>query len=168
MKCQRCPNPATFHITELVKEVVHEFHFCEECAQQYLAAANSQGGDGGEVVTEDSTEEATNLEPVACPNCGITFAEFRKLGRLGCPHDYSVFQKELHELLENIHGETQHVGKVPKHTPDDSRRQFELIKLRSELKAAISDEQYELAARLRDQIQSLEQAARPPAPEAEK
>lgn len=164
MKCQRCANPATFHITELVKEVVHEYHFCEECAQQYLTHANAPAG---ESLSEDSPEAVPELEPATCPNCGITFQEFRKQGRLGCPHDYVVFQKELYELLENIHGETQHVGKVPKRTPDDSRKQFQLIKLRNDLKTAVTDEMYEQAARIRDEIQTLERELRPPTPEPE-
>ena len=51
--------------------------------------------------------------PRACPVCGITFYEFRNQGRLGCPHDYVFFEKELDPLIMNIHGETTHTGKRP-------------------------------------------------------
>jgi protein-arginine kinase activator protein McsA len=34
--------------------------------------------------------------------CGVTFLEFRKQGRLGCPHDYVCFAEELEPLLLNI------------------------------------------------------------------
>ncbi|NBW87532.1 MAG: DNA helicase UvrBC, partial [Planctomycetia bacterium] len=45
--------------------------------------------------------------------CGITFFEFRNQGRLGCPHDYVHFDKELEPLIANIHGSTQHTGRRP-------------------------------------------------------
>ncbi|MEO2032207.1 MAG: UvrB/UvrC motif-containing protein, partial [Planctomycetaceae bacterium] len=72
------------------------------------------------------------------------------------PHDYVVFQQELTSLLENIHGELQHCGKFPKRAPDSSQRQYELIKLRNQLRQAVEQENYETAAQLRDEIQTLE------------
>ncbi|OYW15649.1 MAG: hypothetical protein B7Z55_14890 [Planctomycetales bacterium 12-60-4] len=101
----------------------------------------------------------------SCPNCGITFKEFRSQGRLGCAHDYVAFQEELLPLLENIHGEVQHVGKVPKRAPDASQQQFRLVKLKSRLRAAVDDEMYEEAARLRDEIAQLEAQLGPKAAE---
>lgn len=159
MKCQTCPAPATLHITELTKGVASEHHFCDECAQQYLAQAESKGSDlpAGAAAEEEGESKLKELDQLVCPNCGITFKEFRKQGRLGCPHDYIAFQDELLPLLESIHGETQHFGKVPKRTPDDSRKQYRLMKLRGELKVAIAEESYERAAKLRDEIQRVEQ-----------
>ena len=66
------------------------------------------------------------------------------------------FTVEALPLLENIHGETQHTGKFPKRAPDASQRQYQLIKLRNELRTAVEDEEYERAARLRDEISTLE------------
>jgi protein arginine kinase activator len=112
-----------------------------------------------EAPDELSEAEASQLEVMdhlLCPNCGISFREFRSQGRLGCPHDYIAFEKELMPLLENIHGATQHVGKYPKRAPNSSQQQFKLIKLRNELRSAVDDEDYERAARLRDEIQALE------------
>jgi protein arginine kinase activator len=169
MKCQTCPSPATLHITEIVKGVAAEHHFCEECAQQYLSQSEAKSNDlpPGVAADEEGESKLRELEQLVCPNCGISFKEFRKQGRLGCPHDYIAFHEELLPLLENIHGETQHFGKVPKHTPDDSRKLYKLIKLRGELKVAIAEESYEAAAKLRDEIQRLEKETPPPASEAE-
>jgi protein arginine kinase activator len=75
---------------------------------------------------------------------------------LGCADCYTAFRDELLPLLENIHGEVQHVGKLPRRAPQDSRRRQDLIRLRSEMKSAISEELYERAAEIRDQIQQLE------------
>jgi protein arginine kinase activator len=87
----------------------------------------------------------------------MTYKDFRNIGRLGCSHCYTAFQDELMPLIENIHGETQHEGKSPrKSTAEVDEKQYSLMKLRSDLRQAVSDEQYEKAAELRDQIQALE------------
>jgi len=161
MKCSRCSKPATLHITEIRHGTVQAVHLCESCAQEYLS--NSSMTESPEPsdqlaaqLSQLDEEELQEYEDLVCPNCGMTFREFRQQGRLGCPHDYVAFEDELMPLLENIHGETQHVGKVPKRAPHASKRQYELIRLRNQLKSAVDDEQYEEAARLRDEIQSLE------------
>jgi len=160
-KCHRCSKPATLHITELREGAVHELHLCESCAQQYLHSPSEQE----ESAQADSLLEKglegiegglEELDHLVCPNCGISFREFRGQGRLGCAHDYIAFERELMPLLENIHGATQHVGKVPKRAPDASQRQYKLIKLRNDLRSAVDDEDYERAARLRDEIRALD------------
>src|SRR5262249_43790363 len=93
-----------------------------------------------------------------CETCGIKFVDFRYTGRLGCPHDYDVFRDELVQLLENIHGETRHCGKVPRRLPQARQTRAELSQLRKELARAVEREAYEEAARLRDRIRRLEQS----------
>uniref|UniRef100_A0A7C4LK57 DNA helicase UvrBC n=1 Tax=Schlesneria paludicola TaxID=360056 RepID=A0A7C4LK57_9PLAN len=157
-KCGRCSKPAVLHITEIRHGEVQALHLCESCAKEYLTHSEA-GGPSTPAAAGKSVEGSAAQDEAdqrACPNCGITFKEFRSQGRLGCPHDYAAFQDELLPLLENIHGETQHVGKVPKRAPRASQHQYRLIRLRNELRTAINDEMYERAARLRDEIQSLE------------
>lgn len=161
-KCGRCSKPAMLHITEIRHGEVQALHLCESCAKEYLNESEAGGPPpDDELAAAESAEagesaESEDDESPVCPHCGISFKEFRKQGRLGCPHDYTVFREELLPLLENIHGETQHVGKVPKRAPKASQHQFRLIRLRNRLRAAVDEEMYEEAARLRDEIQSLE------------
>ncbi|WP_373651897.1 UvrB/UvrC motif-containing protein [Schlesneria sp. DSM 10557] len=147
------------HITELRHGEVQALHLCESCAQDYLnpsqAAKSASTADSGAAGDASELEE---LDQKVCPNCGISFKEFRAQGRLGCPHDYVVFADELMKLLENIHGETTHVGKVPKRSPQASQLQFQLIKLRNELRSSVEEERYEDAARIRDSIRELEES----------
>ena len=105
-----------------------------------------------------TAEELARLDQQACPICGITFFEFRKEGRLGCPHDYICFQKELEPLILNIHGESRHVGKRPQRTQGNTDRQTDLIRLRREMKEAVQSEDYERASQLRDEIRQIEQS----------
>ncbi|MDA0283917.1 MAG: UvrB/UvrC motif-containing protein [Planctomycetota bacterium] len=159
-KCRRCSKPATLHITELRQGEATEIHLCETCAKDYLSQAEEQSTPQAdfefEQLDEGEDHEVSDIDDRVCPNCGITFREFRTQGRLGCPHDYVEFESDLIPLIENIHGETQHCGKLPRRAPDSSRRQHQLIRLRSELKLAVEEEDYERAAKLRDEIQEVE------------
>ena len=160
MKCQKCHNPATLHITEVLGETqFEELHLCEQCANKYLYEPQQKGalkGVAGEALSE--SEETAALNQRECPHCGIKFVEFRNTGRLGCPHDYQEFREELSPLLENIHGETRHCGKTPRRLPQSKQTQSELIQLRNRLKQAINKEDYEEAAKLRDKIKTLEES----------
>jgi protein arginine kinase activator len=161
-KCRRCSKPATLHITEMREDEVHELHLCETCYQEYLEYSEhpdeSDSDDESPEIAIELGDDQTleDLDQTACPNCGISFREFRSQGRLGCPHDYTEFENELLPLLENIHGETQHCGKLPTRAADSSRQQYELIRLRKDLQQAVASEDYESAAQLRDAIVSLE------------
>ena len=164
IKCQKCSKPATIHITEIVQGSPLEFHLCEEHARQQLssdepveAAGSAAEKAMAQLAKAAKSRDTSELDKQTCPVCGITFLEFRNAGRLGCPHDYEAFRDELIPLLENIHGETQHGGKMPKRVPPDRRRQTELIQLRHALRQAVSAENYEEAARLRDQIKQAEE-----------
>lgn len=164
MKCQKCSKPATYHITDLDPESAgkfDEFHYCDEHALQHLTppTGSSEGLAVGQLAKElaGTGREPTADDKLTCPNCQISFAEFRNTGRLGCPHDYEVFRDELMPLLENIHGETRHAGKSPRRAPRNGPQQTTMIRLRNELKRAVAAEDYEAAARIRDEIRKLEE-----------
>ena len=159
MKCGRCSKPAVLHITELRQGEVQALHLCEVCAKEYLSQSHGSKSDSDEHSDSDvDSIPMEDLDQKLCPNCGIAFKEFRALGRLGCPHDYVEFEEELLPLLENIHGETAHVGKIPKRSPQASQLQFQLMKLRSELRSSVDEERYEDAAKIRDSIRQLEES----------
>jgi protein arginine kinase activator len=162
VRCQRCPKPATLHITEILgPKQIEELHFCEECAQKHLYEPTSN-----QQKIEAKTESGLDLDDIealnklTCPHCGITFKDFRSTGRLGCPQDYEVFKTQLVPLLENIHGEQKHQGKAPrrKYAGQPNRNTSALGGLRRQLQGAIAREDYELAAQLRDKIRNLEAA----------
>jgi protein arginine kinase activator len=170
MKCQKCDRPATFHITDLVDGKLNELHLCEECAHKFFAPSSGEAADvlpamagllAQQLAVGETAEELARLDQRSCPVCGITFLEFRKQGRLGCPHDYVCFAEELEPLLVSIHGETHHVGKVPKYCSRGAEQQTQLIRLRREMKEAVAAEEYERASQLRDQIRAIEKAREP-------
>ena len=166
-KCSECAKPAVFHVTEIEDGPPEEVHFCEEHFHAYMKG----GGDGlgpqavatgasGAAKTKAALKNVGSVAGKAadlrCPECGISFAEFREKGRFGCPGDYAVFREQLLPLIENIHDATRHAGKVPAGAGrGEDSRQHRLVRLRKDLAAAVEEEQYEEAARLRDAIGEL-------------
>jgi protein arginine kinase activator len=170
MKCQHCDKQAVFHITELESGAVRELHLCEDHARSYLnqsevaaEGAEDEGEEmptGGPLGVGQTADELALLDQRACVMCGITFFEFRNQGRLGCPHDYVQFEKELEPLISNIHGATEHTGRRPSRTadgpPEGTEELTVVIGLRKEMKESISCEDYEKATEQRDAIRAVE------------
>ena len=156
MQCQSCQkNEATVHLTEINDGVRTEMHLCEQCAQEEGVAVKSQ------IPLNELLSSLLAAQPgdtdISGPNCGFTLDRFRKEALLGCPHDYEIFEKSLLPLIEKAHdGKTSHCGKVPSKTPVDSRKQIEIMALRQQLEIAVKNEDYELAAELRDKINRAE------------
>jgi len=144
-KCERCSSPATVHITEVLSEgKFEEHHVCEQCFKQYNHETQGKGPLSKALTAESATGELEEalFGQQECPDCS---------------RDYQVFQAELMPLLENIHGETRHCGKTPRRYPQNKKTEAELVQLRQRLKRAVDREDYEEAARLRDQIKTLEE-----------
>ena len=110
----------------------------------------------------EGMEQASKSPDLKCPECGITFEEFRSKGRLGCPKDYEAFASELVPLLEKVHSAKKHVGRLPLGRAPDTAREDRLLRLRRELTQAVKDEKYEEAAKIRDEIHQNEEALRGP------
>ena len=164
MKCQKCDKFATFHITELTGGKPSELHLCEDHAREHLSESSEQNAATAtlaaslaqNIALNKAVENLQEIDQQACPICGICFFEFRNRGRLGCSFDYTCFGEQLGVLIENIHGEHQHVGKSPRSTLTTLDRRTQLIKLRRELDESIVIEDYENARILRDRIREIE------------
>ncbi len=136
----------------------HEQFLCETCAQAQHDVYG-QAKDLAEVwKLLKAQQPAARKQPpgISCPDCGMTLRDFRQRGRLGCPKDYEVFGAQLRDLLERIHGAARHVGRGPNQDEMTVVRRKRLDELQQALASAIRDEAYEVAAKLRDEIKSLE------------
>lgn len=163
VKCDLCENEATVHEVVVRNGEKTERHLCEEHAQEMGVIQGGHGHTGvagvvqSMVLTKSGAAKERSAGEKSCPSCGMTFAEFRKEGLLGCPACYEAFEQRLGSLLERAHeGGSHHCGKIPKRAGSSLERQQHLTTLRQSLQRAIEHEQYEDAARLRDEIASLE------------
>ena len=157
MQCQICNKPATVHLTEIVNGEKIERHLCEQCAQNEGITIKTHVP-LDELLNNivSAQEQADELADLCCPQCNLSWAEFRKAGQLGCPNDYLAFERPLRSLIERAHeGAHIHVGRIPRHANSTTSSQVKLRRLRQDLQKAVEQEDYENAARLRDEIQNL-------------
>ena len=166
MTCDSCKQQqATVHLTEIVNEQMTELHLCESCANQKGAQVESHFGLAdllsGLVDVSKAQEVEEETISKSCPMCGMTYEDFRKVGRLGCGECYVTFKRSLMSLLKRIHGAPHHLGKCPLRLlkPNKAGKQ-ELGELKRRLERAIEMEEFEEAARLRDHIREMEQQER--------
>ena len=160
MLCEICSKKeATVHLTEIVNDQVTKLNLCEDCARE--KGAEMEEHFGLSELLAGLTDIGTTVEPetaitTKCPNCGLSYQNFRKIGRLGCSVCYDAFKKELVPLLKRIHGADRHIGKVPLRVGKTVKDTRTLQDLKLQLDKVIEQEEFEEAARLRDKIKELE------------
>lgn len=165
--CQNCQErKATMHFKQIIDGEEKEFHLCEHCAKQQgnviaqaMQAFNFNNLLSGLLNMESSpgiTAQPTTA--LRCDECGLTYQQFTQVGRFGCPHCYESFASRLDPLLRRIQSSTSHTGKVPHRAGEQVKRKREMELLRRRLNQAVSMEQFEEAAKLRDEIRKLEQS----------
>jgi protein arginine kinase activator len=161
-KCDRCDRPATVHSVEIVKSEKVEKHLCDQCAAEEGMAIKAVHTPINELLTNFvklHSGATTAGRDTSCDSCGMTFSDFREHSLLGCPSCYKAFESQIGPLLERAHeGATHHLGKVPRRAGAGDHRQAQLMRMRKRLELAVEAEDYELAARLRDDINTYEES----------
>lgn len=163
-KCDECgERDVVVRVTHVVEGEAREVRLCERCAAEkgiQTTASVTQTPLGGFLNALWKTADPVASEPgVAgrCPGCGATFADFRESGRLGCADCYLSFEAALRILIRRYHGSTHHHGRrhiaagVEAAVPQDDL----VAGLREQLRLAVSAENFELAAELRDRLKGL-------------
>lgn len=158
MLCQICSKKeATVHLTQMLNDSVRKLHLCEPCAQasgldldEPASVTNFLLGLGA------PKQNAAKTAARGCARCGMRFSDFRKMGRLGCQHCYAAFMEELEPLLQGMQKGARHVGKQPARHAANVMLPPSRLALQKTLAAAVAAENYEEAARVRDQLHAAE------------
>ena len=165
MLCQECrQEEANVYITKIVNGKKTEHHLCESCAREkeeldfsfepqfslhkLFASMLNQG-----LLESRQAMLATKNQ---CPGCGLSFAQFSQVGRLGCSSCYEAFEESLKPLLRRIHASSEHTGKIPVRTQKRVKYKRELDQFKEELQLKVENEEFEEAAILRDKIKAME------------
>jgi len=162
MNCTICgTNEATLHLTEIVSDHMVEVHLCENCAQEKGADFKSHF-QMGELLTGMSHVDAMSLlggekPSLQCGQCGMTYDDFGRGGRLGCAGCYTSFARMLVPLIKRVQRSSHHVGKKPSRVPKGDRAVYDLRLLQDRLRKSIENEAFEDAAKIRDEIKQIEQ-----------
>ena len=156
MLCQKCgKKPAVIILTQIANNTKSVLCMCEECAKKMGISESFADEQPPEEITA-KTEKNTEDDSLKCSTCGLTYADFKENGQLGCGDCYSAFSAPLEKVLTKLHGSTVHTGKLPFRGKQRGRVRRDIVKLRKELKAAIEGEQFEQAAKLRDELATME------------
>lgn len=172
MLCERCKEKeATIRYTEIINGAKSEHNLCPSCAQEVelgyeLPFAKLLSGMLGAYTVGGNTKKYDDMEKVICPSCKMSYQEFIDQGIFGCEVCYQVFEPLIRDNIEKLQGNVVHNGKVPiynknlkeanlktkKITP---KEQVEILEIK--LKEAIEHEDYEEAAKLRDEIKAFKE-----------
>jgi len=159
MLCCICKEkPATVHYTQITGDKTQKLDLCESCAKSKGAGDPTSFAFADQLLglgASQEIEQATGGPEVKCPRCGFSHADFKKSGRLGCPECYQTFAEGLGGLLKSMHKGTRHVGKVPAALRQTREAADRLKTLQKKLAKAVEEENFELAAVLRDELKQL-------------
>ncbi|RZT00961.1 UvrB/UvrC motif-containing protein [Cuneatibacter caecimuris] len=176
MLCERCgKREATIVLTEVAGGIKTEHKLCSQCASELeLGQLFESEFPFGKLLSgilgltgsaEGQTEEA--MEQVVCPTCGTSYGEFVRGSQFGCADCYNTFGVLMQNNIKKLQGNDAHVGKHPR-CQENPGRDFvtgnesgetdpaeRLRILKSKLQEALNTENYEDAARYRDEIRAL-------------
>ena len=157
MMCEKCGiNPVAVTRTQIINGKKTVTRLCASCAQEnnIYKDLNMDFGFSNLFSSFFNEIEKSDMLDEACPLCSMTRSEFVKTGKPGCANCYITFECTMSPLLKKIHSTTTHTGKIPGKASGTSENKIDLLKAR--LKEAIENEEYEKAARLRDEIKEME------------
>lgn len=164
MNCERCgQRPARVKYIEVEEGEKRSRWLCEVCAAEEGARVTPPPDNPAPeelslfMGAEDNLDAAASPQPPrTCPHCGTAFAALEDDGLLGCTRCYEVFREGLRPVLHRFHRAAVHVGKAPRARGPVAQRRVRLNELRRRLDAAVAAEDYEQAARLRDEIEAFQ------------
>jgi protein arginine kinase activator len=162
MLCQKCnKRAANIQFVQVINNNKHVVYLCENCAKEEgkfsleppLSVSDFLSGIIG---VPHMTVVPQQQPELVCDNCGISYEEFLKFGKLGCANCYRTYGDKLVPLLKRLHRNVQYNGKIPGKMYNTVKASREIEKLKELLNKAVKEEAYEKAAELRDKIKSLE------------
>ena len=166
MICEKCKNnEAKVHLIKLINGEKTETWLCEGCAKEiteitFLSSLTPIHGASFQNILNGYFEVLNNNNKekieIVCKSCGLKYSEFRKTGILGCGICYDSFTDFLKPMIKRLHGDLEHVGKIPTKAGNEFIEIKRVKRLKEELKKCIIDEKYEKAAILRDEIKMRE------------
>ncbi|NLL05864.1 MAG: hypothetical protein GX270_08775 [Clostridiaceae bacterium] len=160
MLCQNCQKRvANIQYTQIVNNNKHVMYLCEQCAREegkFISGSPLSINDFFSGMMGFSVRPSVTEQQLICDKCGMSYEEFKKVGKLGCENCYKVYGDKLMPILKRLHGNIQYNGKLPKRVSENVKVSKEIDALKEQLNIAIKSEEYEKAAEIRDKIRALE------------
>ena len=160
MLCQNCKRKdADVHLKRIVGGESGEIHLCSACASALGVRDAVQSffpfGEMIESIRSVNSNSVSSNRILRCETCGFSFDDIARTGSPGCPDCYRVFAVKLRPTIGKIHGRAVFKGRLPEAYEKTDSIKAEIVRLRGELEKAVSEENFEKAALLRDEIRGL-------------
>lgn len=166
MLCDNCKKrESVISYTRINNDEVEEVHLCQVCAEEKFKK-EFQGYQNIIPQLENALKNIFKFtanpskdeeDDIRCEYCGRSFRELKNTGVLGCPKCYDSFGSEIKSYLRALNINLKYRGKVPKNAESYICYNRKLEDLREKLDLAISLEEYERAAEIRDEIKTLKE-----------
>lgn len=151
----------------LCRECVKDFSFLNDAADESRKESplfNVLAIDLGHLIDGSYQDEGQGQHELSlnvrenkkCSNCGVSIAQVKKSGRLGCPKCYEDFMVELNPFIKIIQSGIEHKGKIPLNCNKRLKIEKKIKDLKFKLEEQIIIENFEEAAKLRDKITNLQ------------
>lgn len=157
LECSECKKPVSTRYTEIHGNHLNCTSMCSDCPvlQKRLFGFKR----------DPISHMAEGSRSLACGNCGTTLESIKMGALLGCESCYEVFEEVI--LTELTHAKKLpprvnvqkksapiHIGRAPGEVREFNP-QMRLLALNEALTETLKSEDYEQAAKLRDQIKAL-------------
>ena len=152
MVCDKCgmrEARVSFNVLFPGKKIVRSY--CMQCAQSL------RRGDalGAQMALINTVEPAENETVLPCPQCGTLYSTVQKTGRMGCAACYRAFSPLTERILQKLNGAEKQQTEAQMTESPVNDQEMRIRALKGELAQAVSMENYERAAVLRDEINAL-------------
>lgn len=156
MLCENCKkNVATTYLKQTINGKTTEIFLCDECAAKLGVDSGIKNfGAGLGSMLPELFRQSGEIAELRCPACGTLYSSISKSGMVGCDRCYSAFASRLNSVIKRMHGSRKHMGKIPASFAKNPENKTDTLK--RQLRQAIEKEDFETAAKLRDQIRNLE------------
>lgn len=163
MICERCQKEhAKVYLNKVIDGKKQEIHLCRKCALEvkgyldeeisFQSFLSGLLGINKKIVNEN----IYNREDILiCNKCNMAYSEFQKRGKFGCSNCYEAFSEVLTPVIKRVHGSNIHTGKIPNRASEKIKIERQIEELQNELQIAVNNEEYEQAAKFRDEIRAL-------------
>ncbi len=158
MLCQNCEiREATAHFKVVYNGERSELHLCPECVR--LLGYDGFSPSAGAAAGGSFRQGASSGDPLRCELCGSSFEQIERTCRAGCPKCFEYFGQKLGQLMTGIHGSAVYSGGGIGEAASETQKNEEseaVRQLRKRLADAVAAEDFETAAKIRDEIRRAE------------
>lgn len=185
MLCTNCgKREVEVLIKQVVNQEVHNLNLCRVCAEELgfvtpempsitisFSLNEIQAAEGKKSKPVRAKKQEDEYDALVCSSCNTEYADFRKSGLLGCPICYESFRFPLGALLQREQGAESHWDgmsgmfsdievvedrqRLLTQEREKDEREANIRRLQEEIAEAVSREEYERAAELRDILNRL-------------